>query len=74
VGIDDLAVPDVTAFAFRNLMTKELMQSANTNASLSFVSVRIVITDVKKEVSIIEDTNAGKSTFCGWHSFVLSEG
>jgi hypothetical protein len=57
MGVDDLAVLDVFALGFRNLVPDEFMQAIYADSRLSRMLVLIVITDVKKIISIIENAD-----------------
>jgi hypothetical protein len=59
MGVHDLAVFDILPLGFRYLVADELMQPVNTDARLPGMLVLIVIADMKKIISIIENADTG---------------
>jgi hypothetical protein len=56
--VHDLAVTFVDSFQHRNLLSDEVVQAGYVYAGAALMVVQIVITDVRKEVAVIEDANS----------------
>ncbi len=61
MGINDLAKSFVNAFTLSNLLPNECMQPRNTDSTASLVRIVIIITYVKKIVTVIKDPYPGQS-------------